>query len=139
MAPGACHQHENDGYAGVEGGRPDCPSVRPLLDGLPGPSLAESAQTAPLAVLLWAFLDVIVLSYPIVRSRWTGWRLAMTIFFVFYGVTTFLSQIRTVVLLQYMEDIVPVEETPRLFLNGAIAARIFSPFAVLVHGRMTAT
>jgi len=51
-------------------------------------------------------------------------------------VTTLLTQIETVVFLQYFENIVPVEETPRLFLNGAILAAIFSPLAVLAHGKM---
>nr|QNO55280.1 hypothetical protein NKHFOMCA_00023 [Methanosarcinales archaeon ANME-1 ERB7] len=49
---------------------------------------------------------------------------------------TFLSQIETVVFFQYLEDIVPVEETPKLFLNGAITAALFSPLAVLFHGKM---
>ncbi|MDI6811351.1 MAG: hypothetical protein QMD80_06740 [archaeon] len=49
---------------------------------------------------------------------------------------TFLSQIETVVFLQYLEDIVPLEETPKLFLNGAITAALFSSLAVLIHGKM---
>ena len=61
------------------------------------------------------------------------------VFCVFYGVMTFLSQIETVVFLQYLEDIVPVEETPKLFLNGAITAAIFSPLAVLILGKMRGT
>lgn len=101
-----------------------------------GLSLTETVRSAAVAVLMWALLDAMVLSYPIVRSRWTGWRLVATIFLVFYGVMTFLSQIETVVFLQYLEDIMPVEETPRLFLNGAIVAALFSPLAVLIHGRM---
>jgi len=99
-----------------------------------------SAQAADPVVammtLIMCFLDAIVLSYPITRSRWTGWRLVATIFFVFYGVTTFLSQIETVVFLQYLVEIVPAEMIPRLFLNGAITAALFSPLAVLIHGRM---
>ncbi len=101
-----------------------------------GLSLYESARIAPVALLIMSLLDTLVLSYPIIRSRWTGWRLVITMFLVFYGVMTFLSQIETVVFLQYFQDIVPAEETPKLFLNGAISAALFSPLAVLIHGRM---
>ena len=101
-----------------------------------GLSLAEEAQTAPAMILLVSLLQTVVLSYPIIRSRWTGWPLVVTMIFVFYGVMTFLSQIETVVFLQYLEDVVPVEETPRLFLDGAITAALFSPSAVLIHGKM---
>jgi hypothetical protein len=87
-------------------------------------------------ILLVSLLQTVVLSYPIIRSRWTGWPLVVTMIFVFYGVMTFLSQIETVVFLQYLEDVVPVEETPRLFLDGAITAALFSPLAVLIHGKM---
>lgn len=104
-----------------------------------GLNLTGAARNSPAAVFLWAFLDVIVLTYPIIRSRWTGWKLVTAVFCVFYGVMTFLSQIETVVFLQYLEDIVPVEETPKLFLNGAITAAIFSPLAVLILGKMRGT
>lgn len=103
--------------------------------------LADSAQTAdPMGtmatLLIMCALDTIVLSYPIIRSRWTGWRLVVTIFFVLYGVMTFLSQIETVVFLNYFVDIIPVEMLPKLFIHGAISAALFSPLAVLIYGRM---
>jgi len=103
--------------------------------------LTDFAQTADLrgsivALLAMCALDTIVLSYPILRSRWTGWRLVATIFFVFYGAMTFMSQIETVVFLRYLVDVVPAEMIPRLFLHGAITAAIFSPLAVLILGRM---
>ncbi|WP_202319024.1 hypothetical protein [Archaeoglobus neptunius] len=99
------------------------------------------AQTADLtgtvvALLTVCALQTIVLSYPIIRSRWSGWRLVLTIFFVFYGVMTFQSQIETVVFLRYLVDIVPAEIIPMLFMHGAIVAALFSPLAVLIHGRM---
>lgn len=103
--------------------------------------LTDSTQTAEpmgamVALLAVCALETIVLSYTIIRSRWTGWRLVVTIFFVFYGVKTFLSQIETVVFLDYLVDIVPAEMIPKLFMQGAIIAALFSPLAVLIHGRM---
>lgn len=103
--------------------------------------LGDSGQTADtmstlVPTLIMCFMDTVVLSYPILRSRWSGWRLVLTIFFVFYGVMTFMSQIETVVFLQYFTDIIPAEMIPGLFIQGAITAAIFSPLAVLIHGRM---
>jgi len=103
--------------------------------------LTDSVQTAEpmgvmLALLVVCALETIVLSYVIIHSRWTGWRLVVTIFFVFYGVKTFLSQIETVVFLDYLVDIVPTEMIPKLFMQGAIIAALFSPLAVLIHGKI---
>lgn len=101
----------------------------------------DSGQTADQigtmgATLVMCFLDTAVLSYPIIRSRWSGWRLVLTTFFVFYGAMTFMSQIETVVFLEYLTDVVPAEMIPGFFIQGAITAAIFSPLAVLIHGRM---
>lgn len=103
--------------------------------------LGDSGQTADtmstlVPTLIMCFMDTVVLSYPILRSRWSGWRLVLTTFLVFYGVMTFMSQIETVVFLQHFTDIIPAEMIPGLFIQGAITAAIFSPLAVLVHGRM---
>ncbi len=96
------------------------------------PDPAAVAMTS----LLVSFLQTLVLSYAILRSRWTGWRLILTVFFVYYGATTFMSQIETVVFLKYLVDIVPAAMIPGLFLHGAITAALFSPLAVWVLGRM---
>lgn len=97
---------------------------------------AVEPASAAVALLVVCAFQAIVLSYPIIRSRWTGWRLVVTVFFVHYGVMTFLSQIETVVFLNYLVDIVPAEMIPALFLEGAIVAALFSPLAVLIHGKM---
>jgi len=113
-----------------------CFAISSMLVGL-----TDSAQTtAPIhtmvATLIMCFLHSIVLSYPIIRSRWTGWRLVLTIFFIHYGVMTFLSQIETVVFLQYLTDVIQPEKVPKLFMQGAIIAALFSPLAVLINGKM---
>lgn len=98
----------------------------------------EPADTMAALLIVCAF-QAIVLSYPIIRSRWTGWRLVVTIFFVHYGVMTFLSQIETVVFLNYLVDIIPAAMIPHLFIQGAVVAALFSPLAVLIHGKMKGT
>ena len=89
-------------------------------------------QTSKMLVALLAvcFLDTLVLTYIILRSRWTGWRLMATVFFVFYGVMTFMSQIESVVF-----HILPAGVLPRLFLMGVLVAAPFSLLAVLVLGK----
>jgi hypothetical protein len=83
-----------------------------------------------IALLAVCFLDALVLTYIILRSRWTGWQLIATIFFVFYGVMTFISQIESVVF-----HILPPGVLPRLFLMGVLVAAPFSLLAVLILGK----
>ena len=82
------------------------------------------------ALLAVCFLDTLVLTYIILRSRWAGWRLIATVFFVFYGVMTFMSQIESVVF-----HILPAGVLPRLFLMGVLVAAPFSLLAVLILGK----
>ena len=83
-----------------------------------------------MALLAVCFLDTIVLAYIILRSRWAGWRLIATVFFVFYGVMTFISQIELVVF-----HILPPGVLPRLFLMGILVAAPFSLLAVIILGK----
>ena len=101
---------------------------------LPPPSgqAAPAEAVAPLAALLAvSFLNAVVLAYVILRSRWAGWKLILTIFFVSYGVTTVMGQIESAFFLTRL----PTGLLPRLFLSGAIIAALFSPLAVVILGK----
>lgn len=113
-----------------------CYSIASVAVGLTNSAQTAGPMGAMTALLIVCAFQTIVLSYPIIRSRWTGWRLVVTIFFVFYGVMTFLSQIETVVFLDFLVNIVPTEMIPKLFTQGAIIGVLFSPLAVLIHGRI---
>ena len=89
------------------------------------------AGAALAALLTVSFLNTAVLAYVIIRSRWAGWKLVITIFFVFYGVTTVMPQIETA----YFLTRLPPGMLPRLFLAGAIIAALVSPLAVLILGK----
>jgi hypothetical protein len=93
-----------------------------------GPAEAREAAAALLAVCL---LNAIVLTYLILRSRWTGWRLMAAVFVVFYGVMTFMSQIESAVFITRL----PAGVLPKLFLMGALIAAPFSVVAVLILGK----
>ena len=109
-----------------------CFAVASGVVGLPGNSQTpEQAGGAALPLLAVCFLEVIVLTYIILRSRWTGWRLAAVVFVVFYGVTTVMPQMESAVFLTRL----PPGMVPRLFLMGALIAAPFAVLAVLILGK----
>lgn len=113
-----------------------CWSAAARVVGLADSSQPDTQAGAMTAMLSMCALHAVVISYPIVRSRWSGWPLLLTILVVYYGIVTFLSQIETVVFLNYLVDIVPADMIPRFFLHGLITAMVFAPLAVLVHGKI---
>lgn len=113
-----------------------CFTAASTLAGLNTPITPEEGTRAAKLLLLVCAIDTVALSYPVVRSRWRGWVLVLTVFAVFFGVMTFLSQIETVLFLNYLVSIVPPDLTPKLFLQGAVLAGFFSPLVVLVHGKL---
>jgi hypothetical protein len=94
----------------------------------------EQTGTAAMVLLAVCFLNTIVLTHIILRSRWAGWRLMATVFLVFYGVMTFMSQIESAVFVTRL----PSGMLPRLFLMGALIAAPFSVLAVLILGKRKA-
>lgn len=92
------------------------------------------AAAGALALVAVCFLDTIILTYVIVRSRWAGWRLMAAVFVVFYGTTTVLSQIETAVFVTRL----PPGMLPRLFLMGVFVAAPFSALAVPILGKRKA-
>ena len=94
-------------------------------------SAPAQAGAALAALLALSFLNTAVLAYVIIRSRWAGWKLILTIFFVLYGVTTVMSQVETA----FFVTRLPRGMLSRLFLAGAIIAALISPLAVLILGK----
>lgn len=112
-----------------------CFAVAGLVTGQQSDSQSPEQAGGAMAAL-WAvcFLDTIVLTYIILRSRWAGWRLMATVFFIFYGVMTFMSQIESAVFITQL----PAGMLPRLFLMGILIAAPFSVSAVLILGKRKA-
>ncbi len=94
---------------------------------------AEQAVVFP-ALLTLSFLNTAVLTYVVFRSRWTGWKLIVTLCFVIFGVTTVMPQIETAVFVSLPEGMLP-----RLFLAGFLFSIVFSPLAVLLLGKLKVT
>jgi hypothetical protein len=75
------------------------------------------------------------LSYLILRSRWHGWMLAGTTFVSMYGISTVASQLDSVA---FLSSKLPQGMIRALFIQGAIAAALFAPLAVLALGKWRA-
>jgi hypothetical protein len=75
------------------------------------------------------------LSYLILRSRWHGWMLAGAIFVSMYGISTVAIQVESVA---FLSNKLPQGMIRALFVQGAIAAALFAPLAVLALGKWRA-
>jgi hypothetical protein len=102
-----------------------------VLPPVGAPPSPEEAAVSTLALLAVCVLDTAVLAYVILRSRWGGWRLIATVFLVFFGTTTVMSQIESAVFITRL----PEGFLPRLIAMGAIVAAVYSPLAVFVLGK----
>ena len=111
-----------------------CFSVAGTVVELPG-SAEPDADAGNVAIRLLAvcLLNVVVLTHITLRSRWAGWRLIVTVFLVFYGVTTFMGQIETAVFVTQL----PPGVLPGLFAMGALIAAPFAALSVVILGKYT--
>lgn len=85
--------------------------------------------------LIFSFCAGGTLSYVILRSRWSGWTLAGTIFVSMYGISTVVSQLDSVF---FLSNKLPQGMIRAIFVQGAIAAAVFAPLAVLTLGKWRA-
>ena len=101
----------------------------------PEPTMTpEEASWAGIALFLVSTINALVLSYPILRSRWHGLKLIGVVFLVQFGVETFLSQIESLYFNRTLQ--ITASEMIGLVLSGAVRALIFAPLAVWFLGRM---
>ena len=86
-------------------------------------------------VLFVMLLQTVALAIPIVRSKWSGWKLALAVFLLYFGTVTFMGQLESLV---YLGGRMPEGMLRGLFAMGLFAAAVFSPVAVLVLGKWKA-
>lgn len=102
----------------------------------PDPRFAHSLTASADAAVAWlaiSLLYAIVLAYPVVRSRWSGWRLATAVFIAFYGITAVLIWIEVAV---FMPHVVPAEMIAWVLVVDAVAAAVIAPSAVVLFGKL---
>ncbi len=102
-----------------------------LLSTAPQEGAPADAGATLIALLVVSLINAAVWTYVIRRSSWTGWKLVLTVFVVFYGANTLMPQIETA----YFVTRLPPGMLPRLFLAGLIIAAVFAPLAVLILGK----
>jgi hypothetical protein len=77
--------------------------------------------------------DTLLITALILTSRWSGWKLALSLAVAYYGVATFMTQIET---WYFLTDLtVGPAVLPRLFVMGLPPAFIFIPLAVWMLGK----
>src|SRR5258708_12938511 len=100
----------------------------------PQPVSLASQQVPPMAdSLLGGFVIFTlcaggVLSYLILRACWHGWMLVATIFVSMYGISTVVTQLDSIA---FLSEKLPHGMIRAIFVQGAIAAALFAPLAVL--------
>jgi hypothetical protein len=88
-------------------------------------------------LLVIALANVTVIAALILTSRWTGWKLALSLALAYYGAVTFMTQIET---WYFLSSITVSPELLRgLFLMGIPTAFLFIPLAVWILGKWRAT
>jgi hypothetical protein len=102
-----------------------------LLSTAPQEGAPADPSATLIALLVVSLLNAAVWTYVIRRSSWTGWKLVLAVFVVFYGANTVMPQIETA----YFVTRLPPGMLPRLFLAGLIIAAVFAPLAVLILGK----
>ena len=95
------------------------------------PQSRESNGTALIALLVISFLNTIALVYVTSRSRWTGWKLILALWFALFGVLTLQPQIETAVFIRTL----PQGFLFRLFLVGFIFSGLFAVLLTLILGK----
>ena len=86
-----------------------------------------------IGLLIMALVNLIVITALILTSRWSGWKLAVSLALAYYGTVTFLMQMETWYFLSSIT--VSPQLLPRLFLMGVPTAFLFIPLAVWVLGK----
>jgi hypothetical protein len=114
------------------------PSARESATNAPSAEPAEnrSAAQARLFFLVAGvcLLEAGALAYPVLRSEWTGWKLAAAVFVVYLGVVTVQPQLEAAFF-----RVLPARLGGRILVMGTATAALFAPLAVLVLGRWRAT
>lgn len=84
-------------------------------------------------LLIIALANLLVITALILTSRWSGWKLAISLALAYYGAVTLLTQVETWYFLTSIT--VGPQMLPRLFLMGVPTAFLFIPAAVWVLGK----
>jgi hypothetical protein len=117
-------------FLSLVGSTPD--SAAGVADAGTAPEVPTPAEQSRMALILLfvAAMESLVVAYPILRSRWGGWKLIATVFALYFGVKTFMPQAEALFFLQIGGGV-----QMAVSVMGLVVAALFAPLAVLVLGR----
>lgn len=99
------------------------------------PATALGPADTPSAAAAWALVALLysaVIAYPVIRSRWAGWRLVAAVFGAFYGITTVLNMIEVAF---FLPHVISAGTIVRIMITHAIIAAVAAPAAVWLFDR----
>ena len=117
-----------------------CFIIGTILSGLANSAPTEAGTTPEDAgqaaglLFLSCLISVITLAFPLKSARWGGIKLSLAVFFLYFGITTFMTQIESIFFNSALE--IPADMVSKIFLSGFITALLFAPLAVLIMGKM---
>jgi hypothetical protein len=91
----------------------------------------QTGMAALVVIIVTCLIDTVILTYLILRSRLTGWRLMAVTAFTFYGAKTFMSAIEA----WWFMDNVTASMIPGLFMMTLPLVLLFPPLAVWILGK----
>lgn len=106
----------------------------------PGATTQSASQTpeetaqAGMALIIVSVVNALLLAYPIIRSRWHGWKLIGTMTLFFFGTQTFMSQIETLFFGSAFD--ISADTMKNIILSGFLTALFFIPLAALILGKI---
>lgn len=112
-----------------------CFSVASALVGSPSKTLPpEEMQQAGMLLLVASFINILIISFPVSRSRIKGVKLMLALFFLMFGIQTFMAQIETAFFNSSLK--IPSSDITNFFVTGAVSAALFAPLAVFILGKV---
>lgn len=98
-----------------------------------GVHASQSSNTSVTPLLIFCILNTVILTVYIINSKIPGLKLLGITFIIFWGIQYFMTQIETL----YFDSAVkmPLLDTMKVVIMGAISTIISSLFAVLILGK----
>jgi hypothetical protein len=98
-----------------------------------GVHTSQSSNNSVTPLLIFCFLNTVILTVYIINSKMRGLKLIGTTFIIFWGIQYFMTQIETL----YFDSAIkmPLLDTMQVVIMGAISIIISSLFAVLILGK----
>ena len=93
-------------------------------------TLSAAITETPIQVIIFAFVNTLLLSYFVLSSSWRGWKEWRAAFALLYGMVYLLTAVESV----YLGSILPASTVFSLIINGAIVSSVFSGALVWVLG-----